>query len=32
MPVISESCSSRAELPSAKNEAFIMVAVLKSET
>lgn len=32
MPVISESCFPRAEPPSAKSEAFIMVAVLKSET
>lgn len=32
MPVISESCLPRAEPPSAKNEAFIMAAVLKSET
>lgn len=32
MPVISESCFPRAEPPSVKNEAFIMPAVLKSET
>lgn len=31
MPVISEPCFLRAEPTSAKNEAFIMVAVLKSE-
>lgn len=31
MPVISELCFLRTELTSAKNQAFMMVAVLKSE-